>query len=146
MEPAIVHLKPGRDKSVRNRNPWVFSGAVDRIEGCAERGQPAVIVSSRGEFLAAGYVNPDSRIPCRILAWEPVPVGRELVETRILAAVASRTLSSLGLRAGDILTVQLADGSQMHLELPGPAPRRRRDSGHYSSEDSTPSRHVEIKP
>ncbi len=90
MAPAIVHLRPGRDKSVRNRNPWVFSGAVDHIEGCAERGQPAVVVSSRGDFLAAGYVNPDSRIPCRILAWERVPVDRTLVEARIRAAVESR--------------------------------------------------------
>ncbi len=90
MESAIVHLKPGREKSVLNRNPWVFSGAVDRIEGYAERGQPAVIVSSRDEFLAAGYVNPDSRIPCRILAWEPVPIDGALVETRMRSAFQSR--------------------------------------------------------
>jgi anti-sigma factor RsiW len=25
-------LKPGKEKSVRNRNPWIFSGAVDRVE------------------------------------------------------------------------------------------------------------------
>jgi 23S rRNA (cytosine1962-C5)-methyltransferase len=90
MESAIVHLKPGRERSVLNRNPWVYSGSVDRIEGCVERGQPAVIVSSRGEFLAAGYVNPDSRIPCRILAWERVPINRAIVEARLRAAFQSR--------------------------------------------------------
>lgn len=90
MEPAVVHLKPGREKSLIHRNPWVYSGSVDRIDGCTERGQSAVIVSSRGEFLATGYVNPDSRIPCRILAWEPVSIDRDLLETRIRSAIAAR--------------------------------------------------------
>lgn len=90
MEPALLYLKPGREKSVRNRNPWVFSGAVERIEGCVENGQPAEVFTAGGEFLAAGYVNPLSRIPCRILAWEPVAVDRAFIERRIRAAVSLR--------------------------------------------------------
>jgi 23S rRNA (cytosine1962-C5)-methyltransferase len=90
LEPARVYLKPGREKSVRNRNPWIFSGAVSHIEGCTENGQPAEVFSAGGEFLAAGYVNPESRIPCRILSWERIAVDRALIERRIRDAAALR--------------------------------------------------------
>jgi len=75
---------------VLNRNPWIFSGAVDRIEGCRENGQAVEVLSAAGGFLAVGYVNPMSRIPCRILSWDPVTVDRALIERRIRVAVASR--------------------------------------------------------
>jgi hypothetical protein len=45
----------------------------------------------------------------------------------LAASVMSRTLSSLGLRTGDVLTVQHADGGEAHYELAGMArPRRPR--------------------
>lgn len=90
MEPAKIYLKPGKEKSIRNHNPWIFSGAVDRVEEFEENGQPAGIYSAQGEFLATGYVNTESQIVCRVLSWKPVAVDRALLEERIRAAIGLR--------------------------------------------------------
>jgi 23S rRNA (cytosine1962-C5)-methyltransferase len=47
-----VHLKAGREKSLRRRHPWVFSGAVERVEGEPPAGETVRVVANTGEFLA----------------------------------------------------------------------------------------------
>ncbi|HJW84339.1 MAG TPA: 23S rRNA (cytosine(1962)-C(5))-methyltransferase RlmI, partial [Anaerolineae bacterium] len=66
-----VMLKAGREKPVRQKHPWVFSGAIERIDGDVEDGGIADIVSARGEFLARGLVNRKSQIVVRLLTWNP---------------------------------------------------------------------------
>ncbi|MCA9980610.1 MAG: hypothetical protein KDD89_07255, partial [Anaerolineales bacterium] len=66
-----VHLKAGRDKPVRNRHPWVFSGAIKRLEGDPQPGNLVTITDSRGRDLALAYYNPRSQIQGRILSWNP---------------------------------------------------------------------------
>ena len=63
-----VVLKPGREKSVRNRHPWVFSGAIARAEGQSDLVR---VVSSQGEYLATGTLNQRSQIAVRLLTWDP---------------------------------------------------------------------------
>jgi 23S rRNA (cytosine1962-C5)-methyltransferase len=62
-----VVLKPGREKSVRNRHPWVFSGAIARAEGQADLVR---VISSQGEYLATGTLNRRSQIAVRLLTWD----------------------------------------------------------------------------
>lgn len=83
MTPATVTLKPNRERPVENGNPWVFSGAVARIAGYSTAGQPCEIVAADGRFLAAGYVNRDSRITCRVLSRERVAMDESLIRDRI---------------------------------------------------------------
>jgi 23S rRNA (cytosine1962-C5)-methyltransferase len=64
-----VILKPGREKPVRQRHPWIFSGAISRIEGEAIDGEVCDVASSQGEFLARGYLNRRSQIAVRLLSW-----------------------------------------------------------------------------
>lgn len=66
----ILYLKPGREKPVLNRHPWVFSGAIGRLEGTAEPGDLVTIADSNGRPLAAAYYNPHSQIRARILTWD----------------------------------------------------------------------------
>jgi 23S rRNA (cytosine1962-C5)-methyltransferase len=66
---AIVVLKPGREKPVLNRHPWIFSGAVGRIEGQVEDGDLVDVVDKTGRYLATGYLNRRSQISVRLLAW-----------------------------------------------------------------------------
>ncbi|MFA6470933.1 MAG: class I SAM-dependent rRNA methyltransferase [Candidatus Latescibacterota bacterium] len=87
---ARVVLKHGREKSLRNRNPWVFSSAVERIEGLEQNGQMCEIFSSEGNFLAMGYVNPDSKIVARVLSWERISPDSEFLEKRIRSALSFR--------------------------------------------------------
>jgi 23S rRNA (cytosine1962-C5)-methyltransferase len=65
----IVTLKPGRDKPVRNRHPWVFSGATSRVDRQAANGSIVDVRSAAGEWLARGYLNRRSQIQVRLLTW-----------------------------------------------------------------------------
>ena len=73
MEPitGILRLKKGREKPVANRHPWVFSGAIERVEGEPEPGDLVAVHDHRGEFLAAGTYNPYSQIRARLLSLDP---------------------------------------------------------------------------
>ncbi len=72
---ATVVLKRGREKPVRNRHPWVFSGAIHRVEGRAEDGDLVRVADSRRRYLATGYWNDHSQITVRLLTWD---AGEEL--------------------------------------------------------------------
>jgi len=61
-----VFLKKDRDKSLRRKHPWIFSGAVDKVEGSPEIGETVSVYSSQGEFLAQGAYSPKSQIRVRI--------------------------------------------------------------------------------
>jgi 23S rRNA (cytosine1962-C5)-methyltransferase len=68
VKPAKVILKSGREKSVLNRHPWVFSGAVAQIPECPA-GEIVQVVSHKGETLGSGYLNPRSSIVVRMLSF-----------------------------------------------------------------------------
>ncbi len=63
-------LKPGREKSLLRRHPWVYSGAVADVRGGAQKGNTAGLRSSSGEFLGWAAYNPDSQIVARVWSWE----------------------------------------------------------------------------
>lgn len=65
-----VFLKPGRDKPVRQRHPWVFSGAIARIQGAPADGDIVEVRDAQGAFLARGTLNRHSQIVVRLLTWE----------------------------------------------------------------------------
>ncbi|MFN2292186.1 MAG: class I SAM-dependent rRNA methyltransferase [Anaerolineae bacterium] len=67
---ADVVLRRGREKPVLNHHPWVFSGAVHRIEGETEDGGLVQVVDSRGRYLGTGYLNRRSQIVVRLLTWD----------------------------------------------------------------------------
>ncbi len=68
-EPYVV-LKPGKDKPVRQRHPWVFSGAIARIVGEPATGDLASVLDADGQWLATGYLNRRSQITLRLLTWQ----------------------------------------------------------------------------
>ena len=65
-----LSLKPGREKSVLNRHPWLFSGAIARVEGEPQPGALVQVLDSNGRFLSTGYFNPHSQIRVRLLSWD----------------------------------------------------------------------------
>ena len=66
----LVCLKPRRAKPFFMRHPWVFSGAIGRIEGSPVKGSVVAVADDRGVFIAKGLFNPDSQIIVRLLTWE----------------------------------------------------------------------------
>lgn len=66
---ATVELRKGRGKPVRNRHPWIFSGAVQRVLGPVADGDLVRVVDHQGGYLATGYLNRRSQIVVRLLSW-----------------------------------------------------------------------------
>jgi 23S rRNA (cytosine1962-C5)-methyltransferase len=86
-----LRLKEGREKSLRRRHPWIFSGAVERLEGTPEIGASIDIVSSAGEFLARAAYSPASQIRARVWTFEPdESVDGEFFRRRLARAIESR--------------------------------------------------------
>jgi 23S rRNA (cytosine1962-C5)-methyltransferase len=67
---ATVVLKRGREKPVYNHHPWIFSGAISRVEGKVQDGDLVRVTDSKGVFLATGYLNRRSQIAVRLLTWD----------------------------------------------------------------------------
>ena len=84
-----LHLKPGRDRSVRFHHPWVFTGAVARASGPAEASLVEVFDSS-GARLASGFHSPSSQIIGRLWEFGERDVTGETIRSRIAAAYALR--------------------------------------------------------
>src|SRR5262245_5721043 len=85
-------LKPGREKSLKRRHPWVFSGAVARVTGKPEAGETIEIHSSTGEFLAVAAYNPQSQIVARVWNWDRREIDAGFFRDRIGRAVAMRSI------------------------------------------------------
>ncbi len=49
---ASIWLKNGRDKSVRLHHPWIFSGAIDHLQGDPQMGETVEVRSAAGDWLA----------------------------------------------------------------------------------------------
>ncbi len=64
-----VILKKGREKSVKNRHPWIFSGAIQRVEGDPQNGDIVDVWNRQARFAARGVISLKSQIRVRILTW-----------------------------------------------------------------------------
>jgi 23S rRNA (cytosine1962-C5)-methyltransferase len=88
---AQVILKPGREKSVNNRHPWIFSGAISRVEGGPANGDVVDVWNSKARFAARGIYNEKSQIQVRLLTWNPNDaINGDFWRRRIRRAVAGR--------------------------------------------------------
>jgi 23S rRNA (cytosine1962-C5)-methyltransferase len=89
--PAIT-LKPGREKSLLRRHPWIFSGAIQQADGEIVSGGTVDLLSSKQEFLARASYSPNSQIRARVWTFEEEPVDREFFRRRIRSALAARQM------------------------------------------------------
>jgi 23S rRNA (cytosine1962-C5)-methyltransferase len=87
--PAIT-LKPGREKSLLRRHPWIFSGAIQQVVGEIVSGGTVDLLSSHGQFLARAAYSPNSQIRARVWTFEDETVDREFFRRRIRAAIDAR--------------------------------------------------------
>jgi len=85
-------LKPGRERSLLRRHPWVFSGAVGKVHGSPQSGDTVVVHSADGGFLAWAAYSPVSQIRARVWSFEEAEVpGPDLFKKKIEAALALRS-------------------------------------------------------
>ena len=85
-----VILKPGREKSLNRRHPWIFSGAIARKPEEPEFGETVEICSSEGTFLAVAAWSPRSQISARVWSFSRRGINREFFLERVRDAVRGR--------------------------------------------------------
>ncbi|MEO8344543.1 MAG: class I SAM-dependent rRNA methyltransferase [Betaproteobacteria bacterium] len=88
--PALV-LAPGREKSLRLRHPWIFSGAVERVEDNPGMGDTVTVVAADGVFLARAAYSPSSQIRARVWSFDQEDiVDAAFIARRVSRAAATR--------------------------------------------------------
>ena len=91
--PKLI-IAPGKEKALLRRHPWIFSGAVKRIDGEPHEGDMVDVVDARGQWLAVGHYQNESII-CKVLSFDAdeatLPV-EELLRRRIHSAVNYRVV------------------------------------------------------
>jgi len=88
---AKLILKPAREKSLLRRHPWVFSGAVERIEGRADSGDTVSVHTNRGEFLGWAAYSPRSQIVARVWDFDQsTAIDAVFFRTRLQRAIDLR--------------------------------------------------------
>ena len=88
-----ITLKPGKEKSLLRRHPWVFSGAIAKVEGNPGSGTMVRVTAQDGRFLAHAAFSPQSQIRARVWSWhEAEPVDAAFVERAVHNSVARRVI------------------------------------------------------
>ncbi len=91
MSLPLLHLKPGREKSLHHRHPWIFSGAIARVEGDPQPGETLRVSTADGEILAQAAYSPQSSIRARVWTWNPHEiVNPDFFRARIGRAIQAR--------------------------------------------------------
>ena len=85
-----LRLKPGKEKSLKRRHPWVFDGAI--AQGSAAAGETVSIESHDGQFLAWAAYSPQSKIRARVWSFNPDLT----IDATFLEAACARSIGARG--------------------------------------------------
>jgi 23S rRNA (cytosine1962-C5)-methyltransferase len=91
MARARVTLQPGREKSLGQWHPWVFSGSIATVEGEPAAGDTVLLHASDGSPLASAAWSPESKIRARVWSFDPrADIGPAFFRERVRSAVRAR--------------------------------------------------------
>jgi 23S rRNA (cytosine1962-C5)-methyltransferase len=86
-----ILLKPGREKSVRQRHPWIFASAIDRVLDAPTVGESVLVRAATGEPLGWAAYSPSSKIALRMWNWDPEErIDESFIRRRIEHAISLR--------------------------------------------------------
>jgi len=90
-----VILKPGREKSLLRRHPWIFSGAIQKADENIVSGSTVDLLSSDKKFIARASYSPTSQIRARMWTFEDEPVDKEFFRHNIRSSLATRQMLNI---------------------------------------------------
>ncbi len=93
-----VFLKARKEESLLRKHPWVFSGAIKRLEGAPVTGDLVAVHANKGRLLGYGHYSRNTSIAVRMLSFEEAILDQEWWNNRIGQAVVIRR--DLGLLEG----------------------------------------------
>jgi 23S rRNA (cytosine1962-C5)-methyltransferase len=86
-----AQLKKGKEKAAWQLHPWIFSGAIEKLNGKPDNGDLVMVTDHNKEFIAFGFYNSFSRVAVRLLEWHPdVKIDEEWWRNRVKKAVEAR--------------------------------------------------------
>ena len=89
-----IYLKPKKEESVLRLHPWIFSGAVARIDGQPEEGAVVEVFATDGRLLGVGHYQIGS-IAVRLLAFDEVTIDHAFWLDRLRSAYNLRQMLGL---------------------------------------------------
>lgn len=84
-----VILRKGKEESLQRFHPWIFSGAIESIEGSPEEGDVVEVYTSKGAWIAVGHIQVGS-IAVRVLSFTPVSIDDGFWKSRLRKALDVR--------------------------------------------------------
>ena len=91
MSTPKVILKAKRAQPFFGRHPWVYAGAIDRVDGEPADGDEVDLVSHGDNFVARGLFNSQSKIHVRLYSWdEGVALDAAFFRDRLARAIRLR--------------------------------------------------------
>lgn len=108
-----IQLKKGKEESLRRFHPWVFSGAIHRVENGIEEGETVRVVAADGQFIAVGHYQEGS-ITVRVLSFSDVEIDDRFWASRLQSALQMRLAIGLA-DAPTNNTYRLVHGEGDHL-------------------------------
>lgn len=84
-----VILKKGKESSILRFHPWIFSGAIERVDDGVEEGDIVRVVGHDRKFLAVGHYQIGS-IAVRILSFDDITIDADFWRTRLKKAYEVR--------------------------------------------------------
>ena len=91
---ATVVLKKGREGSVKRFHPWIFSGAIQSIEGSPEEGDWVKLIDNWKNVLGFGHYQKGT-ITVRVISFLPETPSEELWSAKISSAFQQRILTDV---------------------------------------------------
>ena len=89
MTTKTIQLKKGKEESLKRFHPWIFSGAILRMDDGIEEGELVKVVTFNREFIAIGHYQIGS-IAVRILSFRDIAIDQEFWKSRLKAALNMR--------------------------------------------------------
>ncbi len=80
-----VYLRRGKEESLKRFHPWVFSGAIERMDDSIEEGDVVDVITQGGEYIARGHFQRGS-IMVRILTFDDEPINDDFWQKRLRIA------------------------------------------------------------
>jgi 23S rRNA (cytosine1962-C5)-methyltransferase len=102
-----IFLKPKKEESLKRFHPWVFSGAIQRIDGKPAEGDIVEVLDNNNNFLAIGHYQIGS-IAVRVLSFETLEIDANFWKLKIENAYKMRI--SIGLVSPTNNTFRLVHG------------------------------------
>ena len=86
---TTVYLKKGKEESLKRFHPWIFSGAIQRMDNDIEEGEIVRVFTHAGDFIAVGHYQIGS-IAVRVLSFSDVAIDDEFWRARLESAYRMR--------------------------------------------------------